>query len=568
MSIGTISLPVSSAPDVLTTLVGWSIYDGVWSVLSSTGLLLVPFIALVLIAWTEARQRQADQDAVLAALRVLETRGLWMLVVVSLAGMPAFEVSVGSLALYRQVCTGDATPARVAETASGGATGTSWDAPITTLGGQSVQVPVWWAVMQALSIGLNNAAIAAIPCSADIRSTMHQLTSNPVSRDGVLMRDLGDFNGDCFRPALGMAHNDLGQGRLTLTSAQKEDLDWFGSDTLLTAYYPTLFAKRGVTGYSPADRQPEQFYTRQAGAPPEVGRPSCVEWWSGSGGPGLRARIVEHINRSDPGLFARAARAIECGNLAEGCGTPLDAENQVIRRLLAGDAQLLSALARSAPGAVRDPVGGITTFGRPYVTVPDYNSDSPGNGVAERVGVLGSAWQKLTFYPMVVMARAAALPVQAIAGAIVIVALPFVLLLSSYSVQTVFTVTFGLFAIRTWTVIWAFARYLDDSLLVALRAMGLMAGLDELLDVRSHAIDFVIGTLYMIAPLMWMGILAWAGWRVGGITGEFVKNANAAAGAAGAAGGNIGRSQAMGVSRGVAKNGMTDAPRTRSAKAF
>lgn len=523
MSIASIQMTVSSAPDVITTMVGWAIYDGVWSVLSASGLLLLPFIGLVLSAWTEARERHGDGESAQAVLLVLETRGLWMLVVLYLAGMPALDVSIGSLGLHRQVCTADATPTRVAETGSGSNTGTTWDTAITTLGERTVQVPIWWAVVNALAIGLNNAAVASIPCTADVRMTAYNLTSNPVSRDADLTRDLADFAGMCFGPALGAARNDIGQGRLTLTDEEKQDLDWLGSEVLLTRYYPNQFVKRGVAGFAPAGRQPEQFYEQSAGVAPDVGRPSCSEWWSGSGGPGLRARIITHINQTDPDLLDKARGALCFGGTVGICSDTTTAENAVIRSLLARDGQVLGRLARSAPGTVKS----MDALLGPWASASgaDYNSSSVVDLAAEAVGVAGAWWQKTTFVPLVVLTRAGALPMQAISGAVIIIALPLILLLSSYSVQTTMTVTFGVLAIKTWTVIWAFARFLDDFFQQGLRSFGINNDLlSTVVDIRYIAIDYLIGLLYMGGPAIWVGVLGWAGWNIGNAARDYMKS--------------------------------------------
>ena len=532
-----IVLPVASAPEIITTIVSWNIYDGIWDVLNITCLLFVPLFALMLSAWSEARQRGGDRDGVQAALLTMETRGMWMLGVLALAGVPLANVNVNGLTMHRQVCTGDT---RVTETVNGSDTGTSWQGTITTLNGQTVRVPLWWALVQQLSSGLNNAAIASIPCTTDIRATSYALASNPVSRDGTLTRDLADFAGDCFLEALGMARNDIAEGKLTgLTEEQLHDLDWFGSAVLLnnTAYYQSLWAKRGVAGFVPADRLPERIYVRDSGGiQPTVGRPSCAEWWTGNGGSGLRERIISHINKNDPDLLEKARGALCFGGTFGFCSDAVTAENKIIRDLLTRDGKVLMRLARSAPGAIKPMDGWMGDFA--YASSSDYNDGSVGGLGAETAGVIGSFFNKISFYPMITMARAAALPAQAITMAAIVIALPFILLFSSYSIQTLITVTFGIFAVRTWNVIWAFARYLDDNMIISLRAQGLFIGISEYTDVRSHAIDFVIGTIYLVGPAFWVGLLGWAGWNIGKIY-NYVSDAGNKSGAAGAAGGSL-----------------------------
>ena len=75
-------------------------------------------------------------------------------------------------------------------------------------------------------------------------------------------------------------------------------------------------------------------------------------------------------------------------------------------------------------------------------------------------------------------------------------------------------------------------------MIISLRAQGLFIGISEYTDVRSHAIDFVIGTIYLVGPAFWVGLLGWAGWNIGKIY-NYVSDAGNKSGAAGAAGGSL-----------------------------
>src|SRR3546814_7115443 len=77
------------------TLVGWVVHNGIWSVLVTSGVFAIPFIAIILQEWLKARGEGADEGnkGLLSAARI-ETR-VWVAVVVVLfAGIPFIDVDL------------------------------------------------------------------------------------------------------------------------------------------------------------------------------------------------------------------------------------------------------------------------------------------------------------------------------------------------------------------------------------------------------------------------------------------------------------------------------------------
>ena len=80
------------------TLVGWIINDGIWNILVASGVIALPFIAMVLQEWLRARTEGADEGnkGVLSALRI-ENR-IWVAIVVILfAAMPMIPISLSTI---------------------------------------------------------------------------------------------------------------------------------------------------------------------------------------------------------------------------------------------------------------------------------------------------------------------------------------------------------------------------------------------------------------------------------------------------------------------------------------
>lgn len=101
--------------------------------------------------------------------------------------------------------------------------------------------------------------------------------------------------------------------------------------------------------------------------------------------------------------------------------------------------------------------------------------------------------------------------------------LPIIIVMSGYSYKTVGTATFTLFGIYFLTFWWELARWIDNRLWDLIYAsdganIGLLGRLGSVPDMI--ALQFVSATTYLFLPALWMGMLAWAGHRVGGGLGD------------------------------------------------
>src|SRR3546814_7822350 len=86
------------------TLVGWVVHNGIWSVLVTSGVFAIPFIAIILQEWLKARGESADEGnkGLLSAARI-ETRVLLAVVVVLFAGIPFIDVDLSRVGLYDEI---------------------------------------------------------------------------------------------------------------------------------------------------------------------------------------------------------------------------------------------------------------------------------------------------------------------------------------------------------------------------------------------------------------------------------------------------------------------------------
>ena len=157
---------VNSVLEVFTTLFGWIMYESLWGILATTGVVWLPFLLIVLRHVVEARTAGADEgNAGQLSLRRIEVSVIVMLLVIVVAALPAVEVRLADVHYNRPAQNCDADP----EVVSGDATDTTYDDAFFTLDGRVARIPLWWALLGAVSSGITSAAVAAIPCQADLR---------------------------------------------------------------------------------------------------------------------------------------------------------------------------------------------------------------------------------------------------------------------------------------------------------------------------------------------------------------------------------------------------------------
>ncbi|REF26074.1 TraG-like protein [Xenorhabdus cabanillasii] len=140
---------------------------------------------------------------------------------------------------------------------------------------------------------------------------------------------------------------------------------------------------------------------------------------------------------------------------------------------------------------------------------------------ANRIGAsAGALLGGLLSMPMFDAVRQALPMMQAVILMALYILIPLLLLFAGYEFKTVFTLTFVIFALNFLTFWWELARWLDSHLLDALygsdtHSLFNLAGMQNTSD--DLIMGLVMGTLFIVLPMIWLGALAWAGVRMGDV---------------------------------------------------
>lgn len=462
------------------TLLGWVVSNGLWNVLLSTGLFVLPLVFKVAGIWLKVREEGDDEgNKGMLSLPRIENLLYGAFFVMIACCVPLLNVSLDTLKYdgSRAATCGTWTPKPPGDT--------GYANVVSSLNGQTAKVPVWWMVVHKLSKGITQAAVATIPCRPDLRQVRFEVQHSRVNNP-ALAAELQDFTNDCYALALYTWKNrDQGQ---TTDKSTLRDIEWLGSKTFLRGDYGSLQSKTPRASFPWNEG-------RDSGRP-NTGRggyPYCSEWWSASDS-GLEARVIKQV---EPGVMLRMSAALKMLGQHD-----TDYKEAVVRRLV-------------SPSNLTVSLGGHAYAG--YGGNADFTLD---NAAARVAAIGGTALGSLAAYPAFDAMRQALPMVQAILLMAVYVMLPLILAFAAYEYKTVITVTFVIFALNFLTFWWELARWLDSWLLTALyssdshsrwNVAGFQNSSDDLI------MELVMGTMFIVLPAVWMGALSWAGIRTGGV---------------------------------------------------
>lgn len=478
--------------ELYTTLFGWQQYNNLWTILSDTGIVFIPFLFILAKNFIEPAASLAAREAGGVSLRRMEIDIALALSVVVLAAQPTALTPLNpSVIQYENPC---GTGAPVGPDSSG----TTYDQTFEPIVA-GTNVPIWWYAMLSLSGGITHAAINGIGCVEDISGYRLKINKTRIA-DPTLMDELGRFMKDCYIPARSKYYADKPNVASILTSHGSQDPEWFGAYTYrqTAGYYDTLRASGPVKGWAyRAARDTE--YNDPSLTPPPAGRPYCKEWYEHRT-LGIRNKLLNEVPAP---LRAQGLAILSAIGFSDYNAT--DMEDDTLKSVVT--TSLASAPAQSGFSSAYNDEG-LLEF-----------SATPVNLALIGAGA-GTAWEKLSFAPMMYAVRSGAPIVQALILLAVYMLLPIALIVSSYSWNLVVTASIAIFTIKFWAYLWHIAKWMEDNLMRALYPDGtsfFAANIANLIDgefaLKTMLIEMATATMFIGLPIIFATIMAWGGYR-------------------------------------------------------
>ncbi len=97
--------------------------------------------------------------------------------------------------------------------------------------------------------------------------------------------------------------------------------------------------------------------------------------------------------------------------------------------------------------------------------------------------------------------------------------LPMVVVLSRYSISMMVVGAMAIFTVKFWSVLWYLALWVDQNLIMSMYPdvntfLQTFANPGEH-DIKRMMLNMITTSLYLGLPLLWSGMMAWAGVQVG-----------------------------------------------------
>lgn len=478
-----ITLTVDHYYEYFLTILGWVISNGIWDLLTQTGIMAIPFLVHIISSFLKVREQGDDEGnkgRLLASW--LENKIYTSLVVMMMTCVPLFNVSYNTLQFNTErMRQCGFTVYKASET---GLSGLS-----SELGGKSPALPLWWAFTYTVGKGLTHGSIAALPCKPDLRQVRFEIQNTQITSP-VLRQEVLDFVQQCFIPA----RAKIKRQQLELDEEQSRDLDWIGSK-LMQRTEGLYDAYRAQT---PRKQWPYDA-NRDQGLPNtgNGGFPSCKEWWS-DGKIGLKARLVEQV---EPDTMTKLRKI---WNSKE------DYTDIVVRRLVSP--QNIQASTGRVYGGYGSANSGAVLGGNVSVR------DAAAEGITFIASGLGAKAGSIITAPVFDVIKQALPMVQGIILMVMTILIPLVAIVGSYNIQVIITLSLVQFATFFLSFWWELARWLDNWMINTMysseahssfNAYGIMNEADD------GILGIVVNTMYIVLPALWMAALGWAGFRGG-----------------------------------------------------
>lgn len=486
-------MSVDSYLELFTTLFGWHFYGVVWDVLVATGIVYLPLLGILIDHWRGSAEEAEWGSAAPASLRKLELDLFLALAVVVLAGQPATlaPLSASTLAYAPPQTLVNPAPATATPASSGSTYGTSGFVGSP----ETVNVPVWWYGVLATSSGLNHAIVAGLPNTTSWRVVEQQARLATIA-DPRLRQEVSTFYTQCFVPARSKFEREAPTDHATaveLAANGTADVEWLGSHVYRTipGYYDSLRPTDGIIGWA-YDAVRDTEY--DPASHPEIGRPTCKEWWDDPT-IGIQQKLIAEADATAGGISGLVVA------LAPGLAS--DVQKDAVAKAVLSNAPPVW----SSNDLVANNVGTTGILGSAANLV---------KGGLAAGGVLTAS--ALFSVAMTVILQALPM-IQALMLLGLFALLPLIVVMSRYSVGFLVTAGLAIFTVKFWTVLWYLAMWVDQNLIQSMYPdanvlLQVFTNPGEH-DVKRLLLNMLTTSFYLGLPLLWSGMMGWVGVRIG-----------------------------------------------------
>ncbi|MWP61588.1 conjugal transfer protein TraG N-terminal domain-containing protein [Gilliamella sp. Pas-s25] len=499
--------------DYVTLSLAWLINNGIWNIISTSGIFILPFIFKmfsILINVREDGELKGKHANVIVTR--LETYVYISMVVIFFACYPSIPLDIrvlhyehngysavidkGKITRQKMECS----YAEISPESS------SFKKNNILLNGQQIYVPIWWYFVHSLSSGVTQSVVTTLPCNTDLREVRSTISELAVT-DPILKKEANEFYSFCFNPSFNKLSTELPK----LPDDLINDVTWLGSSYYLnTSGYYDSFRSQNPQKDWPYDEQRDVGLTPGDG---NTGYPSCKAWWSESK-VGLKKKIIDNINKQ---IKIESNEKTRTGNL-----NPNINKFSFWEWVTKSKEELDEIVLRS----VLSPKKMLATADYMFI---DYGNKDPSASqqIGSAIASTGIFFKSMTTFIEIDALRQAAPMIQSVLLMSVIILLPIIIVIGGFEPKTIITLTFVMFSLIFLTFVWELARFLDSRLINIMYENNAVHFLRDRWSTDKSLIDIITSIIFIGFPVILLASFSWAGVKTGNAINNFMdKNSD------------------------------------------
>jgi hypothetical protein len=486
---------VNGPLEIYSTVIGAKLYDAIFNILRSSGLVFLPLIGIFFANVTSAYETPFETGAE-TSMRRVAVQFFVLVFAIMLFVAPTHKLDVSEIS-YRPVCASSAV------TSTFGDTGTTYDDAFADFSYDSIRLPIGLVTVLDGTSGVTNAAIVSLPCKTDVQEIEHTIDTTRLPSSTA--EEVKRFNTECYATAKAKFNTRKPDTRewqnIMNEYGGQTDLSWMGSHVLRSLYYNDMYPTSSVAGF-PYNEFPYKYqdYNQKQGVQtPKWGFPTCGEWWSDTDY-GLEGRLVDLVEShqpNDPHLGENSIVDKTQKWLAEAktythLGSQVTPQDVIVQNLLY-NTNSNAGYGENYNGWMED------TFGSGTNNINQFTE-----GVANTGQLVTAAGSKIDRAEI----RQEIPIIQAILMALCLAFGPIILVLGGYRINVIFSYYFILSSVITMTFVENVIHYLELSLHASAR-YGLYA-------LNNFAVMYNVFTkLYFYGPMLYLMLMSICGVTIG-----------------------------------------------------
>ncbi|MBI4356768.1 MAG: conjugal transfer protein TraG N-terminal domain-containing protein [Gammaproteobacteria bacterium] len=527
-------LGVSSLTELHTAILGWHQYNVLWDILTQTGLVFLPFLFIIIQGFTDSIKSQRPSDAGFTSLKRVELELIGMLTLMVLAGQPLMPLVQQELTFVQNCVTANENNDEAL-----------YKKVVHSREVTHTRVPIWWVAVISISEGVTSAAKRSIPCVSDAMWVYSMVNELRIT-DPVLQTDLEQFIDECYHPTLKFDRYErqelppdkweskeyqqikselllrydenkmvnllsvrqvsspqaLRRIQSALEKASSGFTEWMGSELYLQMPGPYFYQGRVMN----------REYQNRVG----VYKPTCAQVWNGfvvdwareGVIPGLYPRLKKLIN-ADPRPIEEVLQEAVVGNYSDWVTEWLSRHGGLLKAQKTDNETVYQWILMQWLPTL--PI--MSDLTASYPSLNRYSSPTVWGATKKLLvnlgSIMGAVVESLEFFPMMYTLQQAAPVVQGLVLMSVYLMLPIGLILSGFSIEFLLMGAAGIFTLKFMSYFFHLANWLN---LYLLKVLGVTQGS----VLGEWVMPLVVMTMFFALPLLFMSMLLWAGYEVGG----------------------------------------------------